>query len=586
MTHSTSSRLLFFLLMLTSWIAYPQQDKPADSVDTDYPPADRTVELGQNVGSNPLEEYNEAFYVVNRLNTGIGNPASDFNLRTPQATLEHFMLKCEAGDYEAAAYALNLNRMPQDINLEQAAELARKLHFVIDQRVSIDWSSIPDRPDGQIDIWTTTNQAIAGSPRRSISFGEVTLDDRDIVMRVQRIKYQDWGAFWAINAETVENIDALYAEYGPRKLDRMMPSWARFQVFTIPVWKLLGTLLLLLFSVLLGRFASRLFKSAFAKSDKAWLAGIAHKVAGPAGFCASIIFFYFTITNLISFSGRYANWIYTLLLITMIASITWLVMRFIDYLMVYIAENRVGDTNPEENQHARQMLTYVSVARRIITFGIILIGGFLILSQFQTLEKLGISLLASAGVVSIILGVAAQSTLGNIIAGVQIALTSPAKIGDTVNIDGELGYVEDIKFTYLVMRTWDQRRLVIPLKWITTNIFENFSMTNAQTIRSAHVYADESIDVQEVRDYFIELIKQDEDYCPDIEPKLQVVDVTDKGIQLRAICPGKTATATWDLHCRMREKLVKFIYELEGGKHLATERIQIVGNGSRDQSEG
>ena len=106
-------------------------------------------------------------------------------------------------------------------------------------------------------------------------------------------------------------------------------------------------------------------------------------------------------------------------------------MRFIDSFMVYVAETKIGDANPEENNEARMMMTYISVARRVITFVVIIVGISVILSQFRSLEKLGISLIASAGLATVILGVAAQSTLGNIIAGIQIAITRPARIGDT-----------------------------------------------------------------------------------------------------------------------------------------------------------
>ena len=216
-------------------------------------------------------------------------------------------------------------------------------------------------------------------------------------------------------------------------------------------------------------------------------------------------------------------------------------MRLIDYLMVYVAENKIGDTNPEENSEARMMLTYISVARRLITFVVIIIGASIILSQFRSLEKLGISLLASAGVATVILGIAAQSTLGNIIAGIQIAITKPARIGDTVIINDDWGYVEDIRFTYMVVRTWDLRRLVVPLRFIVSNTFENWSMTSASQIRPITLYADYRIDVSKVRKKFKELLEQEEGWDKNRPPTVQVVDVTEKAIEIRALCSSKDA---------------------------------------------
>ena len=181
-------------------------------------------------------------------------------------------------------------------------------------------------------------------------------------------------------------------------------------------------------------------------------------------------------------------------------------MRMVDSFMLYVAENKIGDTTMEENSEARKMLTYISVARRIVTFIVIIFGASVILSQFRSLEKLGISLMASAGVATVILGIAAQSTLGNIIAGIQIAITKPARIGDTVIIDDNWGYVEDIRFTYMVVRTWDWRRIVVPLKQVISNSFENWSMTSAHQIRPISIYADYRIDVKKVRKKFKEIL--------------------------------------------------------------------------------
>ncbi len=535
-----------------------------------------------NYGANPIQDYNKAYYVLSRFNESIGLPPEKFNFRTPQATLEHFVLKCEKRDFKQAAYALNFNLMPEDITLEQAAELAQKLYFVMDQRVAIDWGSIPDRPDGQIDLWTNTNQAIAGQPRRSMTFGTIDLRGRDIVLRLQRIKYKEYGALWVISPEAVENIDALYDQYGPRQLDRDMPDWARFPVLGLPIWKLVGTLLLIVLCYLLGRASTQLSRYAFRKSETLWITAIADKLARPAGVVIGVLAFYLTLNEFISFSGPYASWVYSILLIVVVMAISWFVMKFIDYLMVHLAQKRIGDTNPEENSHARQMMTYVSVARRIITFLVFAIAAWIILSQFKSLEKLGISLLASAGVITVIIGVAAQSTLGNIISGLQIAITKPARIGDTVIINDDWSYVEDISFTYLVIRTWDERRLVVPLRYVTENIFENWSMTSSQQIRPIHLYADETIDVGAVRDYFDKILREDEDWNDEFDPVVQVTDVTEKGMKIRALCSGKDADTTFKLHCRMREKLVAFIAQYKDGKHLSKDRVEIIKMDSAD----
>lgn len=121
---------------------------------------------------NSLKKYSEAYYNISQLNEGIGFPPAQFNLTTPQATLEHFIVKSRNKDFQAVAYALNLNLLPDNISISDAAILAKKLNFVLEQRVSLSCDDLSDRPDGQIDISTSTNKAVAGKPRRSINFGK------------------------------------------------------------------------------------------------------------------------------------------------------------------------------------------------------------------------------------------------------------------------------------------------------------------------------------------------------------------------------------------------------------------------------
>ncbi|TXK70224.1 mechanosensitive ion channel family protein [Mesonia sp. HuA40] len=562
-------------VLLYSIFSFAQSNEKNEDTIYSMPEAKSVVDTAKSKFlANPISEYNEAYFILDRLNTSIGLPPNQINLETPQAALEHFLTKAEAGKYQEAAYTLNLNLLPKTTTIEEAAVLAEKFHFVLKQRVKIDWDNLADRPDGQLDFSTTTNKAVAGKPRRSVAFGAVKLNNRNIVLRVQRIKYKNYGAFWLVSSNTVENIEPLYAEYGPRKLDRMMPNWARVQLWDTPIWKPIGTLCIFFISYFLGRLLIFIIRKGLIKSNKIWVQSIAKKLSKPAGITMGILFFYILLNELISFTGRYANTLYTVLLIIVIGAITWLIMKLIDYIMVHIAENRIGDTNPEENSEARMMLTYISVARRVITFVVIIVGVAVIISQFRTLERLGISLIASAGVATVIIGVAAQSTLGNIIAGIQIAITKPARIGDTVIIKDDWGYVEDIQFTYMVVRTWDLRRLVVPLKYVVSNVFENWSMTNAHQIRPIIIHADYTVNVNKIRAKFKELVEADEDWDGEHPPKVQVVEANEKTIEIRALCSAKDASHTWDFHCRLREKLITYLVNLDAGAHLPTSRYQ------------
>jgi small-conductance mechanosensitive channel len=175
----------------------------------------------------------------------------------------------------------------------------------------------------------------------------------------------------------------------------------------------------------------------------------------------------------------------------------------------------------------------------------------------------------------VVLGVAAQSTLGNIIAGIQIALTSPCKIGDTIYVDEKWCYVEDIRFTFMVVRVWDQRRLVIPLKYTVNNVFENWSMTNPHQVKSIIVHADYRINVDDVRKKYDELLRSNDKWDDVHDPVIEVVEAEKDTIQIRALCSGKDASTTGALHCELREQLVAYIATLEDGLYLNRTRVEL-----------
>ena len=144
--------------------------------------------------------------------------------------------------------------------------------------------------------------------------------------------------------------------------------------------------------------------------------------------------------------------------------------------------------------------------------------------SFESIRNIGVSLLTSAGIAGIIVGLAAQKAIATLLAGIQIAITKPARIGDTVVFEDQWGYVEDIRFTYMVVRTWDWRRLVIPLKQVISDTFENWSITSAHQIRPIVIYADYRIDVKKVRKKFKELLEGHESWDENHPPVVQVVD--------------------------------------------------------------
>jgi small-conductance mechanosensitive channel len=267
----------------------------------------------------------------------------------------------------------------------------------------------------------------------------------------------------------------------------------------------------------------------------------------------------------------------TLLLALLIFAVIWLVMRAVGALADWVTEQSRGadldtlSTGGKTEQQRR--LTYLSVGRRVALLIVVVIGVGVLFSQFRSLETLGISMIASASVGAVLLGIAAQPVLGNLLAGLQIALAKPVRIGDRVQFEGHWGHVEDITFTFLLVRTWDDRRLVIPLRYFITHPFENWTMRDAHMVRPVVLHADYTVDVPALREHFAELLQADDAYDGESEAKVEVIEAGEETLEIRCLCSAADPSAAWDLQCRMREQMVAYLAEQAGGRSLPRQRV-------------
>jgi small-conductance mechanosensitive channel len=211
-----------------------------------------------------------------------------------------------------------------------------------------------------------------------------------------------------------------------------------------------------------------------------------------------------------------------------------------------------------DNLAARRIITQTRVLSRI-AIGLILFAGLaFILMTFPTARQVGTSLLASAGLSALVLGIAARSVFGNLLAGLQIALTQPIRIDDVLIVQGEWGRVEEITSTYVVLKIWDERRLVIPLQWFIDNPFQNWTRKTSQIIGSVFLWVDYLTDLEPLRAEATRLAHGSKDFDGRV-CLLQVVDTTERSMKLRLIVSSSSAGQSWDLCCLMREGLVAYM---------------------------
>jgi small-conductance mechanosensitive channel len=181
-------------------------------------------------------------------------------------------------------------------------------------------------------------------------------------------------------------------------------------------------------------------------------------------------------------------------------------------------------------------------------------------------------LLTSAGIAGAVLGIAAQPILGNIIAGMQVAITQPIRIGDTVMMDDEWTTIEDLRYTYAVLKTWDERRLIVPMRHFVTETVENWSHTEVHQTCVVYLYVDYGADIDAIRQKYIALVKTHELWDGQTEPELITVSITETAIKLRGTVASDSPLNAWTLECKIREQMLSYLHQ-EQKEYLPTERL-------------
>lgn len=532
------------------------------------------------------EVYHGTFYQQDRLNIGL--PARDMSeqLRTPQAALEYFVLSAREGRFQDAAYALNMTLLPVEQQAEQAPMLARRLHYLLQQHALIDWDSLPDRPDGQIDTSSSQNKnPLFGTPRRNIRLGAITLHDRDLPIRIQRVRAGDQDPVWLFSSSTVENIMPLYEEYQPGILAEYAPEWAKVAVAgDVQLWEWLALLTLILISALVAVIIRVILEHAFRKSANFWWRGLTDTTATPFAAVLGLGLLFGLMTALLSLTGPLTRFIDYTVFLLLIAAGTWLVMRGIKFVTDYAIEQHVLNETERNIGRAREQSTYLFVGRRVVLLLALLGGIALLLDAMGIFETLSMSLLASAGVFTVIAGIAGQRFLGDIIAGIQIAITQPVRVGDTIEFEGAWGTVERITYTYLTIYTWDERRVMVPLQYFLSHTVQNLTKTSANLIKPIYLYLDYHTDVGHVRQLFTELLEQDEDWDQTLPPNVSVTNITDDGMEVRLLCSANTPEKAWSLRFRLTEQMMAHLREFEAGHYLPKQRVVIERSNGRPKA--
>jgi small-conductance mechanosensitive channel len=244
------------------------------------------------------------------------------------------------------------------------------------------------------------------------------------------------------------------------------------------------------------------------------------------------------------------------LIVLLTFSVAWTLIRLTSVAEDLIAERYNVDAS--DNLQARAIHTQFGILRKIVVVAIGVLSLSLVLMSFEEFRQLGTGILASAGLAGLVVGLAAQKTLGNLLAGIQLAITQPIRLDDVVIVEGEWGRIEEITLTYVVVRIWDLRRLVLPIGYFLERPFQNWTRVSADILGTVFLYMDYTVPVDAIRTELERITRDSENWDGEV-CGVQVTNTSAQGIEVRALVSATDASKAWDLRCEVREKLVAFL---------------------------
>jgi len=515
-------------------------------------------------------------FEVDAINAGLVPAEPPLQRDSPRAALETFLDAIRSGDFLRAAHVLNLGAFPPQDQEEVAPQLALMLAFVLRRYDLVDWSEIPDQPDAR--VIPGLEQPISPYSRRSVPLGEVVLEGRPVPISIQRFQVEDEEPVWLFSPFVVKRVPALYAASRPGLFSDWVPLERRLETLgQVSRLELLAAGVFLVVAVAVGFLAYGLARLFGRVAPARWQiatrrAALPLAIAAGAGSFAQGSDYLFPLT------GPVGSTLGVLAEVIALVAAAVLILKILSAATLALTERYVVPLAAEDPEH-RRTKTAVYVMRRISLVVVTIVTVAYILVRAGLFESFGVSILASAGALGIVFAIAARPLFGNIVAGMQIALTDPVRIGDVVVYGGTFATVEDISFAHLVLLTEHETRLIVPHEDFLARSFENWSKGGEAVWRVVKVPVDFSVDVPKVREHMVALARGDGRFAAPPRVELSEADA-DAALLWIWVC-GTSAETTWVLHNEMMEKAIALIATLDGGAYLPRRRHVVAGDHAR-----
>ncbi|WP_294620868.1 mechanosensitive ion channel domain-containing protein [uncultured Roseovarius sp.] len=502
-----------------------------------------------------------AWYDAESLNEGLGPRPESINLTTPRAAMRAFVENGRQDRFGAAAHVLNLNQIEDSQQAKRAEQIAQQLYQVLDRRVWVDWSDLPSRPDAKVEQ-TAGNSNTPGEVRRDLGIKLFEFDGRAYEIRIARYKAgENQEAVWLFTPQTVADVPALHDAYGPRAFERVIPREMKKQLGGLRIWEWVALPVMFGLLIAIGWLVNTVVTALSRKAPYAFLQHAFSRAGFPLALFAVAVVAQLVLSLAVSFSGPVTSIVQPMLVIVMASGVGVAALRIVDALLDRITQRYVGDIDDTRSLDKRELYTSIYALRRIIVLLMVGFAALYVLARLNLFDSIGMTLLASAGVLTVLLGIAGQAVLGNIMASLQIALAKPVRIGDSVLFEGDWAYVESIFYTFMRLRTWDERRIIVPVRHFVSKPFENWSVTDARILRAIPLVLDHRADTDILRDKFIELAKADDGVIDHENLSCYVTSHSDRGQEVTCYAMAPDPSTGWKAEMRLREGLLSYIRE-------------------------
>ncbi|MVN91921.1 mechanosensitive ion channel [Mucilaginibacter sp. HME9299] len=309
--------------------------------------------------------------------------------------------------------------------------------------------------------------------------------------------------------------------------------------------------------LLIKFISSRLLRIYSQRNNYSFFGSFITHLSWPIGYFIPLLVFKIMMP-LMRMNKLYYGFLDRCVSILLIISFAILLTRAIRVLEDYVYH--IYDLNKADNLKERKIRTQLKFLRKLVVAIIVFVTIALVLLSFESFRKLGTGLLTGVGIGGIIIGFAAQNSLGNLLAGMQLAFTQPIRIDDVLVVEGEWGRVEDITLTYVVLRIWDQRRLILPINYFIQKPFQNWTRISADIIGTVFIYMDYSIPLQALRAEFERLLSLTKLWDEKVQV-LQLTDAKERTIEIRMLVSARNSSDAFDLRCYIRENMITYIQQ-------------------------